>query len=84
MNRYDPGTPRKALALAAAAIATLAFGLMVVLPAQIGNDGQLSSTVTAMHDLSRWVARAAHPADKTHSQGKPATRPPETAAKRPV
>ena len=81
MNRYDPGTPRKALALATVAIATLALGLMVVLPAQIGNDGQVSSTVTAMHGLARWVAGASHPADKTHSPGKAATNPPETPGK---
>ncbi len=79
MNRYDPGTPRTSLAIAAAAIATMTLGLLVAMPAQTGYDAQASSTVTAMHGWERWIARASNQAGKIHLPGKPATRPHETA-----
>jgi len=81
MNRYDPGTPRTALAIGAAAIATITLGLLVVMPAQTGYDDQASSRVTAMHDWGRWIARASNQPGKIHLPGKPATRQHETAAK---
>jgi hypothetical protein len=61
MNRYNPGTPRKTLALAAVAITTLTFALLVLVPAEMGYDEQGSPTVIAMHDLARWMARSSRP-----------------------
>jgi hypothetical protein len=82
MNRYDPGTPRTALAIGAAAIATITLVLVVAMPAQTGYDEQASSTITATHDWTRWIARASHQAGKIHLPGKPVNGQPETAGKR--
>jgi hypothetical protein len=35
MNRYEPSTPRPALALAAIAMAAIALSAMIVLPAKL-------------------------------------------------
>lgn len=39
MNRYDPGTPRAALGLAAIALTALTIGLLVVVPAKMDAGG---------------------------------------------
>ncbi|HKN08966.1 MAG TPA: hypothetical protein VJ376_05740 [Pseudomonadota bacterium] len=81
MNRYNPGTPRKALALAALAITTLTFALLVIVPAEMGSDEQGSPTVIAMHDLARWMARSSRLTVPEGVPARPAMHPLETAAK---
>ncbi len=47
MKRYEPGTPRTILGIAAIAMMTITLGLMVILPAQVESSDQVALTVTA-------------------------------------
>ena len=51
MNRYEPGTPRTALGLAAIALTALTVGLLVVVPAkmEVSPDALTMARIRAAH-----------------------------------
>lgn len=51
MNRYEPGTPRTALGLAAIALTALTVGLLVVVPARmdVSPDALTMARIRAAH-----------------------------------
>ena len=60
MNRYEPSTPRAALASIAIAMAAITMGVLVVLPAQFEaanvsaqSDFDIQVRVIEMHALTR-------------------------------
>ena len=57
MNRYEPGTPRIAVAMGAVAMTALTISLMVVAPATVGVDRQ-DSVVAASSVITEASASA--------------------------
>ena len=57
MNRYEPGTPRIAVAMGAVAMTALTISLMVVAPATVGVDRQ-DSVVAASKVITEASASA--------------------------